>query len=316
MKKAVFTGAAVALVTPFHKDGSINYGKLEELIDYQIENSTDAIVVCATTGESPTLSYEEHEQIVRRCVEHVAGRVPVIAGTGSNDTKNALKLSNDAERAGADGLLMVTPYYNKTSQAGLIEHFNFIADRVSTPIILYNVPSRTGLNIKPETYYELSKHKNIVAAKEANGDISALAQTVKLCGDELTIYSGNDDQITAFMSLGAKGVISVLSNIAPRAVHDMVKMYLDGDTAASTELQLKYLDLCSSLFSDVAKARQMQIDAIPLIEALFCEVNPIPVKEAMNMMGMEVGSCRLPLAQIQPQAKEKLRRSLSALGMI
>ena len=284
MKKAVFTGAAVALVTPFHKDGSINYGKLEELIDYQIENSTDAIVVCATTGESPTLSYEEHEQIVRRCVEHVAGRVPVIAGTGSNDTKNALKLSNDAERAGADGLLMVTPYYNKTSQAGLIEHFNFIADRVSTPIILYNVPSRTGLNIKPETYYELSKHKNIVAAKEANGDIS-----------ELTIYSGNDDQITAFMSLGAKGVISVLSNIAPRAVHDMVKMYLDGDTAASTELQLKYLDLCSSLFSDV---------------------NPIPVKEAMNMMGMEVGSCRLPLAQIQPQAKEKLRRSLSALGMI
>ena len=240
------------------------------------------------------MSYEEHEQIVRRCVEHVAGRVPVIAGTGSNDTKNALKLSNDAERAGADGLLMVTPYYNKTSQAGLIEHFNFIADRVSTPIILYNVPSRTGLNIKPETYYELSKHKNIVAAKEANGDISALAQTVKLC-DELTIYSGNDDQITAFMSLGAKGVISVLSNIAPRAVHDMVKMYLDGDTAASTELQLKYLDLCSSLFSDV---------------------NPIPVKEAMNMMGMEVGSCRLPLAQIQPQAKEKLRRSLSALGMI
>ena len=259
------------------------------------QSKTTAIVVCATTGESPTLSYEEHEQIVRRCVEHVAGRVPVIAGTGSNDTKNALKLSNDAERAGADGLLMVTPYYNKTSQAGLIEHFNFIADRVSTPIILYNVPSRTGLNIKTETYYELSKHKNIVAAKEANGDISALAQTVKLCGDELTIYSGNDDQITAFMSLGAKGVISVLSNIVPRAVHDMVKMYLDGNTAASTELQLKYLDLCNSLFSDV---------------------NPIPIKEAMNMMGMEVGSCRLPLAQIQPQAKEKLQKNLSALGMI
>ncbi len=295
MKKAVFTGAAVALVTPFHKDGSVNYGKLEELIDYQIENSTDAIVVCATTGESPTLSYEEHEQIVRRCVEYTAGRVPVIAGTGSNDTKNALKLSNDAERAGADGLLMVTPYYNKTSQAGLIEHFNFIADRVSTPIILYNVPSRTGLNIKPETYLELSKHKNIVAAKEANGDISALAQTVNLCGDELTIYSGNDDQITAFVSLGAKGVISVLSNIAPRAVHDMVRTYLDGDTAASTGLQLKYLDLCSSLFSDV---------------------NPIPVKEAMNMVGMEVGSCRLPLTQIQPQAKEKLRKSLSDLRMI
>lgn len=295
MKKAVFTGAAVALVTPFHKDGSVNYGKLEELIDYQIENSTDAIVVCATTGESPTLSYEEHERIVRRCVKHVAGRVPVIAGTGSNDTKNALKLSNDAEKAGADGLLMVTPFYNKTSQAGLIEHFNFIADRVNTPIILYNVPSRTGLNIKPETYYELSKHKNIVAAKEANGDISALAQTINLCGDELTIYSGNDDQITAFMSLGAKGVISVLSNIAPRAVHDMVNMYLKGDTAASTELQLKYLNLCNSLFSDV---------------------NPIPVKEAMNMMGMEVGSCRLPLTGICPQAKERLKNSLSELKMI
>ena len=290
MKKAVFTGAAVALVTPFHKDGSINYGKLEELIDYQIENSTDAIVVCATTGESPTLSYEEHEQIVHRCVEYAAGRVPVIAGTGSNDTKNALKLSNDAERAGADGLLMVTPYYNKTSQAGLIEHFNFIADRVSTPIILYNVPSRTGLNIKPETYYELSKHKNIVAAK----DISALAQTVKLCGDELTIYSGNDDQITAFMSLGARGVISVLSNTAPMAVHDMVKTYLDGDTAASTELQLKYLDLCSSLFSDV---------------------NPMPVKEAMNMMGEEVGPFRKPLVDMEPANRDRLRRELVNYGI-
>lgn len=295
MKKAVFTGAAVALVTPFHKDGSVNYGKLEELIDYQIENSTDAIVVCATTGESPTLSYEEHEQIVRRCVEYAAGRVPIIAGTGSNDTKNALKLSNDAERAGADALLMVTPYYNKTSQTGLIKHFNFIADRVSTPIILYNVPSRTGLNIKPETYFELSKHKNIVAAKEANGDISALAQTVKLCGDELTVYSGNDDQITAFMSLGAKGVISVLSNIAPRAVHDTVDMYLKGNAEKSAELQLKFLNLCNSLFADV---------------------NPIPVKEAMNMLGMDVGACRLPLTEICPSARERLKRSLSELKMI
>lgn len=295
MKKAVFTGAAVALVTPFHKDGSVNYGKLEELIDYQIENSTDAIVVCATTGESPTLSYEEHEQIVRRCVEYAAGRVPIIAGTGSNDTKNALKLSNDAERAGADALLMVTPYYNKTSQAGLIKHFNFIADRVSTPIILYNVPSRTGLNIKPETYFELSKHKNIVAAKEANGDISALAQTVKLCGDELTVYSGNDDQITAFMSLGAKGVISVLSNIAPRAVYDTVDMYLKGNAEKSAELQLKFLNLCNSLFADV---------------------NPIPVKEAMNMLGMDVGVCRLPLTEICPSVRERLKRSLSELKMI
>lgn len=206
-----------------------------------------------------------------------------------------MKLSNDAERAGADALLMVTPYYNKTSQTGLIKHFNFIADRVSTPIILYNVPSRTGLNIKPETYFELSKHKNIVAAKEANGDISALAQTVKLCGDELTVYSGNDDQITAFMSLGAKGVISVLSNIAPRAVHDTVDMYLKGNAEKSAELQLKYLNLCNSLFSDV---------------------NPIPVKEAMNMLGMDVGACRLPLTEICPSARERLKRSLSELKMI
>lgn len=221
--------------------------------------------------------------------------MPIIAGTGSNDTKNALKLSNDAEKAGADALLMVTPYYNKTSQTGLIQHFNFIADRVSTPIILYNVPSRTGLNIKPETYFELSKHKNIVAAKEANGDISALAQTAKLCGDELTVYSGNDDQITAFMSLGAKGVISVLSNIAPRAVHDTVDMYLKGNAEKSAELQLKFLNLCNSLFADV---------------------NPIPVKEAMNMLGMDVGVCRLPLTEICPSARERLKRSLSELKMI
>ena len=295
MKKAVFTGAAVALVTPFHKDGSINYGKLEELIDYQIENSTDSIVVCATTGESPTLSYEEHEQIVRRCVEHVAGRVPVIAGTGSNDTKNALKLSNDAERAGADGLLMVTPYYNKTSQAGLIEHFNFIADRVSTPIILYNVPSRTGLNIKPETYYELSKHKNIVAAKEANGDISALAQTVKLCGDELTIYSGNDDQITAFMSLGAKGVISVMSNILPKETHEIARLAADGDFFGSAKLQLQLIDVC---------------------KALFCDVNPIPVKAALNMMGFDVGRGRMPLSPLSEKNTRYLRSVLENHGFL
>ncbi len=295
MKKVLFTGAAVALVTPFHEDGSINYGKLEELIDYQIENLTDAIVICATTGESPALDHEEHSEAIRRCVEHVAGRVPVIAGTGSNDTAYAVKLSNAAEKAGVDGLLMVTPYYNKTSQAGLIEHFNFVADRVSTPIILYNVPSRTGLNIKPETYLELSKHKNIVATKEANGDISALAQTRRLCGDELTLYTGNDDQITAFMSLGAKGVVSVLSNVAPKAAHDIVYKYLNGDVKGSTELQLKYLDLCNNLFADV---------------------NPIPVKEAMNMMGMDVGPCRLPLTKMNPAARDKLKKSLAELRMI
>ena len=291
---SVFKGVGVALITPFD-NGGINFDAFGRIIDYVTEEGADAICVCGTTGEPPTMSAEEKQSAIKFAIKKAAERLPVIAGCGCNSTEETIKNALEAEALGADALLIVTPYYNKTSQAGLIEHFNFIADRVSTPIILYNVPSRTGLNIKPETYYELSKHKNIVAAKEANGDISALAQTVKLCGDELTIYSGNDDQITAFMSLGARGVISVLSNIAPMAVHDMVKTYLDGDTAASTELQLKYLDLCNSLFSDV---------------------NPIPIKEAMNMMGMEVGSCRLPLAQIQPQAKEKLRRSLFALGMI
>lgn len=295
MKKVIFTGSAVALVTPFCDDGSVNYGKLEELIEYHIENSTDAIAVCATTGESPTLTGTERTEIIRKSVECVSGKLPVIVGTGSNDTRHALELSNEAERLGADGLLTVTPYYNKTSQDGLIEHFNFIADRVSTPMILYNVPSRTGLNIKPETYFELSKHKNIVAVKEANGDISAAAQTRRLCGDELTVYSGNDDQITSFMSLGAKGVISVLANIAPKATHDMVCDYLDGNTASSRELQMKYLDLCNLLFSDV---------------------NPIPVKQAMNLLNMKVGNCRLPLTRMNVGATEKLRAALTALKMI
>ncbi|MBQ7046593.1 MAG: 4-hydroxy-tetrahydrodipicolinate synthase [Oscillospiraceae bacterium] len=295
MKKVLFTGAGVAIVTPFNEDGSINYEMLENLIDDQIENSTDAIVICGTTGESPTLDHEEHSEAIRRCVEHVAGRVPVIAGTGSNDTAYAVKLSNEAEKAGADGLLMVTPYYNKTSQAGLIEHFNFVADRVSAPIILYNVPSRTGVNIKPETYLELSKHERIVAVKEANGDISSVAQTRMLCGDDLTVYTGNDDQITAFMSLGGKGVISVLSNIVPKVAHDIVYKYLEGDAKGSADLQLEYLDLCNNLFSDV---------------------NPIPVKEAMNMMGINVGPCRLPLTKMNPAAKEQLRACLVAHGLI
>lgn len=295
MKKVIFTGSAVALVTPFCLDSSVNYGKLEELIEYQIENSTDAIAVCATTGESPTLTGSERTEIIRRSVSCVSGRVPVIVGTGSNDTRHALELSNEAERLGADGLLTVTPYYNKTSQDGLIEHFRFIADRVSTPMILYNVPSRTGLNIKPETYFELSKHKNIVAVKEANGDISAAAQARRLCGDELTLYSGNDDQITSFMSLGAKGVISVLANIAPKATHDMVCDYLNSDTSSSRDLQLKYLELCN---------------------LLFCDVNPMPVKQAMNIMGMDVGDCRLPLTKMKGGAAEKLRAALAAVDII
>lgn len=295
MKKVLFTGAGVAIVTPFNKDGSINYQMLENLIDNQIENSTDAIIICGTTGESPALDHDEHSNVIKRCVDHVAGRVPVIAGTGSNDTAYAVKLSNSAEEAGVDGLLMVTPYYNKTSQAGLIEHYNYIADRVSTPIIVYNVPSRTGVNIKPETYLELSKHKNIVAAKEANGDISSVAQTRRLCGDELSIYSGNDDQITAFMSLGAKGVISVLSNVVPNIAHNIVAKYLEGDVKGSADLQMEYLDLCNNLFADV---------------------NPIPVKAALNMMGIDVGECRLPLTKMNPTAKELLRQSLIAHGLI
>ncbi|MGI6772848.1 MAG: 4-hydroxy-tetrahydrodipicolinate synthase [Acutalibacteraceae bacterium] len=296
MKDLLFTGSGVAIVTPFTQDGrEINFPMLEKLINFQIENSTDAIIICGTTGEGSTLSHEEHAAAIDFAVKAVAGRVPVIAGTGSNDTEYAVKLSNEAERSGVDGLLMVTPYYNKTSQDGLIEHYNYVADRVSTPIILYNVPSRTGLDIKPSTYLELSKHKRIVAAKEANGNISALAQTVALCGDNLHIYSGNDDQILAIMAHGGKGVISVLANIAPKIAHDIAITYLEGDTDRSRELQLKYLDLCNDLFVDV---------------------NPIPVKEAMNMMGIDVGPCRRPLAPLSKANREKLAATLKKHNLL
>ena len=277
MKKTVFTGAGVAIVTPMNNDYSINYDKFRELIEYQINNSTDAIIVCGTTGESPTLIDEEHTQAIKFAVECAAGRVPVIAGTGSNETAYALKLSKDAEAAGADALLMVTPYYNKTSQRGLVAHYNYVADRVNLPIILYNVPSRTGVNIQPQTYVELAKHPNIVATTEANGDVAALAKTISLCGDELDVYSGNDNQITSFMSLGAKGVISVLSNIMPKEVHDIAAAALKGDFATSAKLQLEYLDIADKMFVDV---------------------NPIPIKQAMNMLGMNVGPCRLPLVDM------------------
>ncbi len=295
MKKLIFTGAGVAIVTPFHADGSMNYAKLAELIDDQIARGTDAIIICGTTGESPTLTPEEHEEAIRFAVRQVNGRVPVIAGTGSNDTAFARKLSLEAEAAGADALLMVTPYYNKASQAGLIKHFTTIADAVHTPIILYNVPSRTGVAIAPETYYALSRHENIVAAKEANGDISAIAKTRALCGDDLAIYSGNDDQITALMVLGGKGVISVLSNVAPEAAHAIAAAALAGDFAESARLQLEWLDLCNDLFIDV---------------------NPIPVKEAMNMMGLEVGPCRLPLCGMEDAKRGKLRATLQKHGLV
>lgn len=295
MKKVLFTGSAIAIITPFDAENKINFQKLGEIIDYQIENGTDGIVICGTTGEGSTLDHEEHTEAIRFTVKHTAGRVPVIAGTGSNDTNYAVKLSNEAEKAGVDGLLMVTPYYNKTSQEGLIRHYSFIAERVSAPIILYNVPSRTGVNIQPETYHELSKLDRIVAAKEASGDISQIAATIALCGDDLTVYSGNDDQVTAIMALGGKGVISVLSHVAPRVAHDMAASYLAGDQAQSARLQLEWFDVC---------------------KALFCDVNPIPVKEAMNMMGWNVGDCRLPLTATTPAKRETLRRALANHGLV
>lgn len=295
MKKTIFTGAGVAIVTPMNPDESINFDRLGQIIDNQIENGTDAIVICGTTGESATMTDQEHVDCIEYAVKRVNGRVPVIAGAGSNHTSYAVWMSKEAKRVGADALLHVTPYYNKTSQTGLIRHFNAVADATDLPIILYNVPSRTGVNITPATYRELAKHPNIVAAKEASGNISQIAQIAQACGDELDLYSGNDDQIVPLLSLGAKGVISVLSNIMPRETHDICRLFFEGKIAESRTLQLKLL---------------------PLINALFSDVNPIPVKEAMNMMGWECGECRLPLVSMQPQAKEHLRSLMQEQGLI
>lgn len=295
MKNPIFTGAGVAIITPFTTDGKVNEKVLAEIIEYQISHSTDAIVICGTTGESATLDHNEHTQAIKVAVDVTAGRIPVIAGTGSNDTAYALKLSNDAEKLGVDGLLMVTPYYNKASQEGLIKHFNYVADRVSTPIILYNVPSRTGCEIKPETYAELAKHKMIYAAKEATGNLSSIAKTISLVPEDFAIYSGNDDQITPIMSLGGKGVISVLSNILPQVAHDIAQSALDGDFKKSAELQLKYLELCNAMFMDV---------------------NPIPVKVAMRLMGIDVGPLRLPLCDMTPANTEKLKSVLQKYELI
>lgn len=294
MKKQVFEGAATALVTPMYEDGSVNYERLISLVDEQIKGGIDALVICGTSGEKSTLRYEEHVRVVEEAVKAAAGRVPIIAGTGSNDTKYSVELCEDADKAGADAFLMVTPYYNKTSQKGIIEHYNYIADRVSKPIILYNVPSRTGVAVKPETYKELSKHENIVAVKEANGDLSAIATTKYLCGDDLTIYSGNDDQAVPIMSLGGKGVISVLSNIMPRETHDMCMEYMHGDKQKASEMQVKFTGLINALFSDV---------------------NPIPVKEAMNLLGMGIGPCRLPLVPMSDAARENLKAKLIENGL-
>ena len=293
-KTTIFTGAAVAIVTPF-KNNQVDYESLAALIERQIENSTDAIVICGTTGESSTLTDEEHKECVRFCVEKTAGRVPVIAGTGSNDTDYAISLSKYACEVGVDGLLLVTPYYNKATPKGLIKHFTAIADATDKPIILYNVPSRTGVNISLPVYKELAKHDRIVAAKEASGNISAVAALAEACGNSLDIYSGNDDQIVPILSLGGKGVISVLSNVVPKDTHDIVALWNEGKTNESLALQLNYLDL---------------------INALFCEVNPVPVKTAMGLMGLCGDEMRLPLCEMEDSNKERLANVLRNHGII
>lgn len=295
MKKTIFRGAGVALVTPMHSDGSVNYEKLKELVDFHVENGTDAIIVCGTTGESSTLDEKEHLETIRVVIDHTAGRIPVIAGTGSNDTAFAVQLSKDAAALGADGLLSVTPYYNKTSQAGLIAHFSAIADAVDCPIILYNVPSRTGTAFQTATYAKLAGHPNIVGIKEANANLSMMARTMAACGDNIDIYSGNDDEVVPCLSLGGAGVISVLSNVAPRIVHEMCYDFFEGRIKEARDLQVGYAELICALFSDV---------------------NPIPVKEAMNLMGMNVGPCRLPLVPMSEEARQNLKVRLAEKGLL
>lgn len=295
MKKIPFTGSGVAIITPFDKNGNPDFAKLEELVEFHIENKTDAIIVCGTTGESAAMPDEEHLAVVDCVVKKTAGRIPVIAGTGSNDTKHGIELSKKAEALGVDGLLMVTPYYNKATQKGLIRHYTMMAEAVNIPIILYNVPSRTGVNITPETAYELSKIENIVAIKEASGNVSEILKISKLCKDNLYIYSGDDDIVVPAMAAGGKGVISVVANVMPKEVHDMCQAFLDGDVKESLRLQLYLYDLA---------------------KALFIEVNPIPVKTAMNMMGLEVGDLRMPLCEMEEQNAEKLKNVLMQYGLV
>lgn len=294
MKKIIFEGCGTAIVTPFSEDG-VNFEEFKRLIEFQIAEGVDAIIVCGTTGESSTMSKEEKEQAIQFVVKTVKKRVPVIAGTGGNCTRSAIEMSQYAESVGVDGLLVVTPYYNKTTQAGLIAHYSAIAKATSLPIILYNVPSRTGVNILPSTLLELAKIENIVAVKEASSNISQIAEIASICGDQLTIYSGNDDQVVPILSLGGKGVISVLSNVAPKDTHEMVASYLSGDIETAKEIQLKTL---------------------PLSKALFCEVNPIPVKAALTMMGYNVGIPRLPLIEMTESGKERLKKEMSTYGLI
>jgi len=294
LKDFIFKGAGVAIVTPFDETG-INFKELARLIDFNIDNGTQAIVITGTTGESATMSDEEHKEAIKFTVDHVAGKVPVIAGTGSNDTAYALQLSKFAQSVGADALLIVTPYYNKATQKGLIKHFTYIADNVNIPIILYNVPSRTGVNIQAQTYVELAKHPRIVAVKEASGDISAILKIREVCGDSLAVYSGNDDQIVPILSIGGKGVISVLSNIAPKDTQAICQLYFDGKVEESAALQTKYMDL---------------------IHGLFIEVNPIPVKTALRLMDYQVGPLRMPLCDMEEANLAVLKTALKNHGLI
>ena len=292
---AIFKGSGVAIITPFQADGNVNYERLQELIDFQIENGTDSIIICGTTGESSTLTEEEHMLCIKRAVEYAKGRVPVIAGTGSNDTRTAIQMSEEAVADGADGLLVVTPYYNKATQQGLIAHFSEIAKAAKAPVIMYNVPSRTGCNIAPETAAYLAKNvDNIVGIKEASGDIVQVAKIMQLSDGKIDLYSGNDDQIVPLLSLGGAGVISVLANVAPKETHDICELFFKGDVKGSCALQLK---------------------ALSLVDELFSEVNPIPVKQAVNLMGFDVGGLRMPLTQLTKANEEKMRQAMQEFGI-
>ncbi len=293
---SIFRGAGVAIITPMYEDGTVNYDEFAKIVEYQIEKGTDAIIVCGTTGEASTLSHEEHLDVIKYCVEKVAGRIPVIAGTGSNSTETAIYLSTEAEKYGVDGLLLVSPYYNKATQNGLYAHFKAVANSVKVPILLYNVPGRTGCNILPETVVRLCRDvENIVGVKEASGNISQIAHLAAIADGCVDIYSGNDDQIVPIMSLGGIGVISVLSNVAPAQTHEICQKFLDGDVKESCRLQLKALDLCN---------------------ALFCEVNPIPVKKALNLMGFAAGPLRMPLTEMEEANAQRLEKAMKAYGIL
>lgn len=293
---SIFTGAGVAIITPFHQDGSIHFVELEKLLEFQIENHTDAVIIAGTSGEASTLSHQEHLEVIRHCVEVVKGRIPVIAGTGSNCTATAVHLSREAQRYGADGVLVVSPYYNKATQNGLYEHFRKIAEAIQIPVLLYNVPGRTGCNIQPETVVRLCNDiENIIGVKEASGDISQIARLLSLADGKVDVYSGNDDQIVPILSLGGKGVISVMSNVAPKQTHEICQMFFDGNLAGSAGLQLK---------------------AMELIDALFCEVNPIPVKCGLNYMGFHAGVPRMPLTELEDIHKEKLKRAMQTFKIL